>query len=486
MSEQGNVSRGSRFVRFFAWLVRSIQRPGWRRWAILAAAVLLFLVLAAFLRRGVDYRRDPSALVPRDVGAYFETRRLGALLSGAAEWPLWSDDHRKTESDQWNHLQSFVADLVGGKVHGLGSQLPLTWFGGARRAAVAWMEAGEDSPEAWAIYLDVPYPVGAIGELRGEPGVEKTQYEDMPNFFIVSGNDNSSLAVRALDTWLIIASDPELPLHADELRRRPGRSLASSGMLPEWRDKTAVRGVFSPSPVVREVFGGVLATVAARMRDDAWYALSVGAAGEGAVEVRFTPAVAASASGGNVIWSFVKLVLWIVAVFCLLTAASILLVMLGWGGWLKALALKAGITPAPAPKEVEPSAAFREDAGASPPDAAADADDGADDDSPEDAGLSETDADDGADDATTVDMGEEPVETFPEMQEEPPGPEVGHLPASDESPAVEAPKPKPAAKSAAAKPKRGAPRRKKPAEAESEPEAKPKPKRPVRRKKPEA
>ncbi len=55
--------------------------------------------------------------------------------------------------------------------------------------------------------------------------------------------------------------------------------------------------------------------------------------------------------------------LLVVAIASLCVVVSILLVMIGFGGWLKAMALRAGVIPADAPEKVEVSEAFREDSG---------------------------------------------------------------------------------------------------------------------------
>ncbi|MDR1613163.1 MAG: hypothetical protein LBT97_10355 [Planctomycetota bacterium] len=497
MSEQGNVSSGSRLGGFFAWLTQSIQRPGWRRWTILAAAALLFIILLAFLRDRIDYRRDPSALVPKGVSAFVETRRLDDLLEKAGEWPLWGDERRVSGAGQWSHLQALLAELIGGKVHGLGSQLPLSWFAGARRAAVAWIEGGDGLPATWALYLDVPNAVGALGELRNEPGVTATPYEGRPHFFSVSGPDRRSLAVRAFDLWLIVSTDPELPLFAGESRGRAGQSLAATGILPEWRNEFSVRGIVNPRVLVRLFPESAIASTSGWMRDDMRRVFAANIDREGGVDIKSRYAPVAAAAGGNMIWSFLKLALWLVAVLCLLLVAAILLVMLGWSGWLKALALRAGIAAADAPAAVAPSAAFREDAGVSR-DAAAPAGtdeaetmlrgSGREDAPAEDAAPAEADAS-GRD--AVSDLDGEPMETFPEIPGDSPDPEAGRLPAGDSAPkeVVDGVKPKPAAKSAV-KPRpagRSAPRKKEPDgagdDAGRETEAMPKPKRkPSRRK----
>lgn len=507
---------------FSAWLFGSVFRSGWRRRIVLVVAVALFFLIVASINDDVDYQRDPSALVPRDAAAYFETRDLKVILKNAAMWPLWNEERRAAGDEQWNHIQAAAAGILRDNVHGFGSRLPLSWLESARRAALAIGTADPESPRAWTLLFEVPSPAKTLREIRQEPGLSVVKLNDNDNLAEVSGNDARSIYVGAVGPWLVVSSTPAPLLFAVDAVRKPALTLGAAGVLNEWRSDASLRGVFDPAAAVLASPNDHISRMAGWMRPEARVAVSSALDDSGLKLVRLEQTFLGAPPPGSWLWTIVKFILSIVALGCLLLAAAILLAMLGWAGWLKALAVKTGIQPADAPKAVEPSAAFREDAGFDPSagpidtldlpggavparsygDAAVKSTDDASGESSEQVPVDTLDVPGGemplaeAEGEGLVDRGiveestSEPLETFPEMQNEDiVDEEAGHL-AEERSAGrrtrevKSAPKTKTAVRKAPAKPKAKTPRKNGDGTAETAPEGEPaKPKRV--RKKPE-
>lgn len=353
------------------WLYRIVTLPGWHRWLALAAAAFLFMLSALWLTQGTDYREDPSALVPRSADLYAETRDLAGFLKTAGAWTLWREDRRGTESESRNALERELAALVSARVGGLPVNPPLRWMGASRGAAWSVSRNGaEGAPgtESWALYLKLENPGDALGEIEVEPGMtlETTQGERSGDgVFAVRARDGTAAYAGVVGPWLILSGDAKLPEFALEAKGKPGVSLAGSGMLPPWRRAAGLRGVVNPSytaaaalPALGGGFAADWLSPGARIA----YTSTLGK--NGGVEINFTTVELREQSPGTGLWPLVSLVVALVALASLAVVLGIVLVMIGWGGWFKAMAVKTGAEPAEAPEKVETSPAFAEDAAA--------------------------------------------------------------------------------------------------------------------------
>lgn len=429
-----------------SWLFSAVFKAGWRRRILFTVAVIVFIILLSILRGGVNYQRDPSALAPRDAAAYVEARDLGSVLKNAAMWPLWIDERQAAGDEQWNHVQAAVANLLGENVHGLGSRIPMEWLKSARRGALSVLKGNPGEAWPWILYFEAgsPGPASALKELRQEPGVNLAPLTDHGDrLFELSGNDASKLYVGAIGPWFAVSSRPEPLLFAVDAVKRPALTLGGARLLPEWSGDKSLRGMFNPAAVAG-VWGGnsQLARLAGWMRPDSRFTILAKVEDSGRLDVRMEHHLLGEAKGGGWLWSFVKFILGIVALSCLALAAVILAVMLGWSGWLKLAAERAGIRPAAGPKGGEPSPAFRDDAGLTAggegeptvggrrdnlnvPDGAAPDTPLAENAAREEAGNVSGEAGTDGEDSVS-----EPLETFPEIQDEDISDEMsGHLPA---------------------------------------------------------
>lgn len=363
----GDATEKKKDKGMFSWLIGNVFRPGWRRWLIFVIALAVFLILVSFLRGGVDYKRDPAALVSRNALFYVEAKNIDAAMRNAGMWSLWNEERRAAGDEQWNHIQALLAGAISDKVHGLGSRLPLGWLTTSDAAALAVLEPVTNGQNAWILLVKVPNPQTSIKELRQEPGVTVSPYREANNLFEITGNDNSVLSVATVGPWLVVSSSFEPLLFATEAVRRPGVSLSSSLTLPNWRGDGAVRGMLDPKFALADATATApMARLVGWMEKDSRFVFSVKSDKESHLQVDGAFAKLGETKSDTWIWASIKFILKIVALLCLLLAAAIILVMLGWGGWLKALAVKTGIHPADKPKDVEPSAAFKEDAGVAP------------------------------------------------------------------------------------------------------------------------
>ncbi len=365
-----DVTEGKKGKSMFSWLIGNVFRPGWRRWLIFIIALALFLILVSFLRGGADYKRDPSALVSRSALVYLESRNIDAAMRNAGTWRLWNEERRAAGDEQWNHIQALLAGAISDKVHGLGSRLPLGWLTVSDTAALAILEPVSDGSNAWIMFVKVPNPQTSVKELRQEPGVTVSPYREADNLFEITGNDNSTLSVATIGPWLVVSSSFEPLLFAAEAMRRPGASLSTSLSLPSWRGDGAIRGMIDPKFALADptTTNAPLARLVGWMEKDSRFIFSVKTDKESHIQLEGTFASLGETKSDTWVWTIIKIILKIVALLCLLLAAAIIMVMLGWGGWLKALAVKAGVQPAERPIPVEPSVAFKEDAGVAVPD----------------------------------------------------------------------------------------------------------------------
>ncbi len=360
----GRVRRALR--RAGSWLYGMAFRRGWQRWVFLAAIAALFLIIVALVRDGVDYRRDPSALVPRSTSFYAETRDLAELMDTVGKWPFWRE--RMVATDQWNTIHVSMAEQLGSNVGGLGTRLPLLWLANAKKAAIGFTPGEADEPESWAIYLEIGDADQALAEIRMEAGLSLTKLPGIQaeNVYQLTGTGQGNLYFGVMNPWLIISSASKLPIFAVESLRRPAFSLAGSRILPSWRRSTMVRGITDPVHFV-DMAGTPMATLWGWMAPETRWTFASDVNDNGSIDTRYMGGMLAGQAGeSGILWPLLKIVLGIVAAVFLVVLLGTISVMLGLGGWYKYLAVRAGIAPKKAPEPVEPSAAFREDAGLLP------------------------------------------------------------------------------------------------------------------------
>lgn len=345
------------------WLYNIVFTPGWVRWILLAVLAVVFMLAAYGLTRGVDYRKDPSALVPRSVLSYAETTGLDTVLRYVGSWKIWREDRRATDTDQYNQIQIDIAGLIGEQVPGLGSR-PLRWIARTGRAAYCDL-VDESGKESWALLLQVENPLELLSELSAEKTLRLEQIAEGTKESgitrLTSGDGAGELYFTVLNPWFIISSSDTLPKFARESVRRPSYSLAGAKLVPEWRYKALIRGLYTPDRFAQTTGGSAYVTVAGWMGKDVRIGFMTSF--RNGVETTFTAGELTDKSGGGGAWPLLWLLLLIVAVIAFLGAVGIILVMVGWGGWFKALAIKSGVKPAKGPEPVQPSEAFTEDAG---------------------------------------------------------------------------------------------------------------------------
>ncbi len=370
MTTQPETKKRSLKTILVGWICRIVVRPGWTRWVALAVAAVLFVLSAFYLTRSTDYREDPSALVPRSADVYAETRDLSSLLKTAGAWTLWHADRRGDGTEARNDLEKELAARISARVGGLPINPPLRWM--ASSLGAAWCvsreapDGGADGADSWALYLRLEDPAAVLGEIEVEPGITLETVQGGrggDGVFSLAGKDGT-VFVGIVGPWLIFSGDDKLPAFALEAKRRPSLSLAGSEMLPAWRRGAGLRGLVNPSssaarsPAFAPAFVTDWLSPAARVVYTAVLGRSGGA------ELRLATAELTDSAPGAALWPVMFVLMAALAVASLAVIFAILLVMVGWGGWLKALAVKAGAAPASAPERVEPSRAFREDAGA--------------------------------------------------------------------------------------------------------------------------
>ncbi|MCC8165613.1 MAG: hypothetical protein LIQ31_05575, partial [Planctomycetes bacterium] len=157
--------------RIGSWLYRTVFLSGWRRWAMLVAALFILLIAFLVFTSRTDYREDPSALTPRSVEFYAEARELDALFRNVGDWPIWTRGGDGLVQTRWNKVQQELAVIIGDEVEGLGESKPILWLSSASRAAYCVAPADENEPESWALFLNVPQPMTVMAELGIERGL---------------------------------------------------------------------------------------------------------------------------------------------------------------------------------------------------------------------------------------------------------------------------------------------------------------------------
>jgi hypothetical protein len=198
-------------------------------------------------------------------------------------------------------------------------------------------------------------------ELRLEPEIrlEKTESISDGELFRLSGGKGADLHLAAVGPWLVVSTGEKSARFALESWENPAYSLANSGLTAAWRRGADLRGIFAPS---RFVPAG-----SAWLDETARLAFTAGFDVKGATALHVETRHFSEKIAGSGFWPLVRILFGLAGIICLLLVLIILLAALGFGAWFKLLAIRAGITPAPAPIPLEPSPAFKEDAGMLPP-----------------------------------------------------------------------------------------------------------------------
>lgn len=360
MTEQSGGKRSWK-QRAGGWLYNVASKGGWPRRLLLLAVALIFIVTLLLLSCGTDYREDPSALVPRSIQSYVETTNLDQLLRNVGAWSLW-DKNRRHASAQFNQIQVDIAGLLGERVNGLGTRM-LRYLAATERAAYC-VNHEEESGESWALFLQIPDPVSALDELSAEQELNVEVVEGARGgngVFKLTGKGDGALFFAVVKPWFIVSSAEILPKYATDSIKHRIPSLATSGVLPKWARGKMLRGVYNPSYYCdREslsAYNIVTGWMAPEMRINFTSTLKKG------LETNFNAGMLTDKPRGSGLWPLAWILLLLLAVICLALFFAILLVMIGWGGWLKASAMRAGIVPAIHPATTQPSEAFKEDAG---------------------------------------------------------------------------------------------------------------------------
>lgn len=360
MAEENSVAKSPIHIKAASWLLGVMSQAGLPRQILLAVAIILFLVISLVLCSGTDYRDDPAALAPPSASLFAETRDLGLLLKNVGSWNLWKSDRRATE----DRVQQSFADGIGDLVPGLGSTLPFSWLGKAQKAAFAIADNEKEGEKTWAIYLQIPDAANALAQVKREPRLKLEPLKGAAEgIYELSGESGNKVVVGAMDPWLVISDSSRLPGFAFEVIRRPNNSLASSQMLPEWNRHASIRGIADPGYLyTRDDMSALLSGIKNWIEPKARMVFTSRLDPDGGVDYKLGITEMQTQSGGSGAWPLVKFILFLIAVLALLLIFATLALILGWGGWLKLAAKRAGIVPAQTPAEVTVSPAFREDA----------------------------------------------------------------------------------------------------------------------------
>lgn len=375
MAEETSDKKRPMHIVAASWLLGLLSRPGWPRRVVLAAAIVIFLVIMAVFFSGTDYKNDPAALATKYASFFIETRDTDLLLKNVGSWKLWSPARRAQAGDKRNQTQESVADSLGNKVSGLGTRLPLSWLTSAKMSAFALAEgeqdtgkaggkdAGKEGEKSWILFLQVPNPASAIDEIKLERTLKLDPIPGSNALYELSGTGDGKLVLGAMAPWLMISSDVKLPKFAQGIKSRPSQSLAGAGLLPDWKRNMSVRGMADPAYLAgRHDLSPLLFGLATWIEPKARLGFTARVDSEGGVETVSSIGMLSEQSGGGGAWPLIAFLLFVLALFCLLVVLATLLLIIGWGGWLKAAAARAGIVPARDPAQVEPSPAFKEDA----------------------------------------------------------------------------------------------------------------------------
>jgi hypothetical protein len=346
--------------------------PGWRRWLLFTLLAILLAALAGLTLDRIDPRTDPSALVSRSSRLYLETRDAKTFFARAGAWPGWSRERltesRDIDDDKWNRLQIDLAGLAGAAIPSLGVRTPLRWLAESTRLALALSE--DDGTPGWTLLFDIPEPRECLAELGVEPGLRLERIGDASGggqLFRLSGNAGGNLHLAAAGPWLIVAPAQKAAQFALDSWGSPAFSLANSGLVPVWRRGAVLRGALDPSYLTESARGGAwLDALGGWLDADArlGFTARFDEAGIGDAEFEIRKFSAAPPGGG--LWPLVRIVLALLGIACLLLILLIILAAVGFGARLKILAIRAGLSSAPKPVQVELSTAFMEDAGLAP------------------------------------------------------------------------------------------------------------------------
>ncbi|MDR2391176.1 MAG: hypothetical protein LBE84_05805 [Planctomycetota bacterium] len=342
-------------IRIGGWLFDVIMAPGWRRWVVFAVAAVLLAALIGILFDRINPAVDPSALTPREASLYIEARDVRAFLALAGDWPIWAGNRADDPADPggWSRFQFDLTAAFPG--------LPLRWLTGAAKAAFSLQYRDEAPTPVSTLFLDVGNPDAYLVELRLEPKmrVEKIENVSAGELFRLSDGKGAVLRLAAAGPWLVVSTEEKQVRFALESWKNPASSLADSGLAAAWRRGADVRGMFAPS---RFAPAG-----SAWLDETARLAFTAGFDAKGTANLQMETRHFSEKAARSSIWPLVRILLALAGLICLFLVLVVLLAALGFGAWLKFLAIRAGVTPAPAPLPVEPSPAFREDAGMIPP-----------------------------------------------------------------------------------------------------------------------
>lgn len=350
-----------------AWVYGIAFEKGWKPFALLGALLVAAILLWTMAFDGVDYRKEPSAIVARSVDLYIETQNLDEFLKGVSSWKVWKEDFSNSGHEQWSQAQVDLAIMLGESVQGLGTR-PLSWLTGTGKAAMAVSADEKTGAEDWALYLQLADPKSMLEEFRiqSELTLEQIRSEGGSGVYRLTGAGEGSLYFGLMNPWVVISSSDRPVLYAlFESQRKPAHTLGGSGILPDWRGKTKARGLFNPSFLAEEdpeaysrfFFLGEWLAKSSRV------AYTLRFSGGDEVDVTMSAVTLAEDVSGGMLWAFLKVLFGLLGLILVALAAAVGLAMAGWGGWLKMLAARAGIVPAAGPEEATPSAAFAEDAG---------------------------------------------------------------------------------------------------------------------------
>ncbi|MDR1534521.1 MAG: hypothetical protein LBU64_05405 [Planctomycetota bacterium] len=345
----------------FGKLLGLILEPGWKRWLLFAMAAVLLVILAALSRDRLDPAADPSALVPRSVQFYLETRDAREFFARAGGFPLWGG--KDSGEGAPNRLSADFAAWAGEAFPGLPLRLPLLWLIGSTQAAFAVLGEGT-SDQAWILLLQTGESRDYLAELGIESGwrLEKLDQTPSGGLFLLAGRDGGSLYLAEAGNWFAVSSAETASRFALDSLADPAFSLANSDLLADWRRDAAMRGLLAPAHFAADPWFPRL------LPRNGWnpgarLAFTAGLDPASGLEVSILIREFDPAQPGGGVWPLIRLVFILLAAFCLFLALAVILAALGFGAWLKFLAMKAGLTPAEAPAAVKPSDSFREDAG---------------------------------------------------------------------------------------------------------------------------
>ncbi|MCC8180352.1 MAG: hypothetical protein LIP23_05515 [Planctomycetes bacterium] len=366
MSEAESAPRRTISNRIFDWLYRILSRPGWRRKTMLACVAAIFIITLAILWSRVDYRTDPGALVPKSTQFYVETRDLDLLLRNLGSWPLWNDSHRDVEGTTRSRLQIAMVEKLGAIIPDLGTRLPFLWTSGNKNAAaLALMDSDVEGETSWALFMHLQDPETTLAETRSEPGIRLERMAGgKDGVYTLTKHGSGNLALAVVGPWLVLSSDGKFPNFAIDAMRRPQHSLAYANVMPRWSRNLSFRGVASPMYVSRlSELHPLLSGFEFWVEPGARLSFTARLDSEGGMESSSHVVILSQDSRGGGVWPFLRFMLYVICIASAIAVVLVLLSIFGWTGWLKAAAIRAGVKPGPKPDPVDPSDAFKEDAG---------------------------------------------------------------------------------------------------------------------------